>query len=321
MHSGKGSICGLYANLPGSGTQHFSGVHNSIERVPSLPRPQYPPLLIRIGLPALGLSQYSALGSSSLLDWRRSCAQRRLTQNQNNLRRALIRKACLACNERKYKVNYKFRTAPTIKLFNQSIKPLYLTKPKSLILASLLVGALVTLLSGPVQAAGPSPQDRAGRPANTFSILLEGPYKAVAKGHGPDLGLTTVDLSDGSFSKTKIFSVSGLPEEDREHANRDSESKKPIGTFYVELFAGSSAAYDLPGGAISMVFTGQNVQEIPDGEGGTYIVGTFELDIPEGTGIYQSFVGGHNTMVDVLHHLADNSFVERCICIISRPVV
>jgi hypothetical protein len=222
---------------------------------------------------------------------------------------------------KEYTMNYAVRTNSLIKLFNQSIKRLYLTKTKSLILASLLVGAMVTLLSAPVQAAGPSPQDRGGRPADTFSILLEGPYKAVAKGHGPDLGLTTVDLSDGSFSKTKIFSVSGLPEEDREHSNRDGETKKPIGTFYVELFAGSSAAYDLPGGAISMVFTGQNVQEIPDGQGGTYIVGTFELDIPEATGIYQSFVGGHNTMVDVLHHLADNSFVERCICIISRPVV
>jgi len=39
-----------------------------------------------------------------------------------------------------------------IKLFNQSIERLRLTKTKSLILASLLVGALITLLS-PVQAA------------------------------------------------------------------------------------------------------------------------------------------------------------------------
>jgi hypothetical protein len=63
--------------------QHFSGVHNSIERVSSLPRPQYPPLLIRIGLPALGLLQYSALGSSSLLDWRCSCVQAPINSNQN----------------------------------------------------------------------------------------------------------------------------------------------------------------------------------------------------------------------------------------------
>ncbi len=54
-----------------------------------------------------------------------------------------------------------------IKLFNQSIGRLRLTKAKSLILAPLLVGALVTLLSAPVQAAGPSPLDRGGLPADT----------------------------------------------------------------------------------------------------------------------------------------------------------
>ncbi len=204
-----------------------------------------------------------------------------------------------------------------IKLFNQSIGRLRPTKIKSLPLASLLVGVLVTLFSAPVQAARPSLLDRGGPPADTFSILLEGPYKQVAKGHGPDLGLTTVDLSDGSFSTTKIFAVSGLPEEVIGHGN--GKTKKAIGNFYVQ-FAGSSAAYDLPGGAIAMVFTGSNVQNVPDGQGGTYIVGTFELDIPEATGIYQSFVGGHNTMVDVLHQLADGSFVEHCICIISRKV-
>jgi hypothetical protein len=189
-----------------------------------------------------------------------------------------------------------------------------------LILASLLVGAMVTLLSPPVQAAGSSSVDRSRRPADTFSILLEGPYKPVSKGHGPDLGLTTVDLNDGSYSKTKIFRVSGLPEEDREHGNRDGDAKKPIGTFYVQ-FADVHAVYDLPGGAITMVFTSNNVQTVPDGQGGKYIVGTFELDIPEATGRFESFVGGHNTMVDVLHQLADGSFVEHCICIISRPVV
>jgi hypothetical protein len=214
-------------------------------------------------------------------------------------------------------MNCAVTTNSAIKLFNQSIKPLYLTKIKSMILASLLLGAMVSLLSGPVQAAGSSPQDRSGQLGNTFSILLEGPYKQVL--HANDLGLTMVDLDDGSFSKTKIFRVSGLPEEDRDHGNRDGDTKKPIGTFYVQ-FKGNLAAYDLPGGAITMVFTGQNVQEVPDGQGGSYIIGTFELDIPEATGRFESFVGGHNTMVDILHHLADNSFVEHCICIISRKV-
>jgi hypothetical protein len=54
-----------------------------------------------------------------------------------------------------------------------------------LILVSLLVGMMVTLFSAPALAAGPSSLDRGRRPADTFSILLEGPYKQVAKGHGP----------------------------------------------------------------------------------------------------------------------------------------
>ena len=216
-------------------------------------------------------------------------------------------------------MNYAVRTNSLIKLFNQSIKRLHLTKIKSVIFVSLLLGVMVSLLSGPVQAAESSRHDRDGQLGNTFSILLSGPYKPVARGHGPDLGLTTVDLSDGSFSTTKIFAVSGLPEDVIGHGN--GATKKPIGNFYVQFCTGcSSAAYDLPGGAISMVFTGSNAQNIPDGQGGTYVVVTFELDIPEATGIYQSFAGGHNTMVDILHLLADGSAVEHCICIISRKV-
>jgi hypothetical protein len=216
----------------------------------------------------------------------------------------------LDMNERKNTMKYKLRTEP--------IGRLRRTNTKSLILACLVVGVLVSLLSAPAQASQPSPLDRGRLPADTFSILLEGPYKQVPLGHGPDLGLATVDLSDGSFSTTKIFAVSGLPEDVIGHGN--GHTKKAIGNFYVQ-FAGSSVAYDLPGGAIAMVFTGSNTQNVPDGQGGTYIVGTFELDITEANGIYQSFVGGHNTMVDVLHRLADGSFVEHCICIISRPIV
>jgi len=215
-------------------------------------------------------------------------------------------------------MKFEQSTDRMIKLFNQSIECLHVSKTKSLLFAFLLVGALVTLRSAPVQAAGSSTHDRDGQLGDTFSILLSGPYKPVAQGHGPDLGLTTVDLSDGSFSRTRIFAVSGLPEEVIGHGN--GHTKKPIGNFYVQ-FVGMSAAYDLPGGSISMVFTGSNAQNVPDGQGGTYVVGTFELDIPEATGIYQSFVGGHNKMVDILHLLADGSAVEHCICIISRPVV
>jgi hypothetical protein len=89
-------------------------------------------------------------------------------------------------------------------------------------------------------------------------------------------------------------------------------------------FSCSSLAVRLPtsfqGGAIAMVFTGSDVQHIPDGQGGTYVIGTFDLDIPEATGVYKSFVGGHNKMVDVLHLFADGTRFEHCICIISRKV-
>jgi len=48
-------------------------------------------------------------------------------------------------------------------------------------------------------------------------------------------------------------------------------------------------------------------------------VGTLQLDITEATGIYASFLGGHNNMVDILHQLPDGTFVEHCFRIISRP--
>jgi hypothetical protein len=206
-----------------------------------------------------------------------------------------------------------------IKLFNQSIEVMRLSKIKSLLFAFLLVGASVTLLSAPVQAAESSTHDRDGQLGKTFSILLSGPYKPVV--HNPDLGLTTVDLTDGSFSKTKIFRISGLPEEDRGHGDRDHDKKKAIGTFYVQFNdMRALAAYDLPGGALTMHFTEINLKPVDDGQGGTYLIGTAELDIIEANGIYEGFAGGHNTMVDILHKLADGTFVEHCICIISRKV-
>ena len=200
-----------------------------------------------------------------------------------------------------------------IKVFNHSIGRLRLTKTKSLILASFLVGALVTLLSAPLQAAGPSPLDSSGQPADTFSILLSGKYKPVPQKAVVDcnnLGLLQVNLCDGSYSRTKIYTISGLPVE-------DSEDGTPIGNFYVQ-FNGNNAAYDLPGGSLLMVFTADNLVPVPDGQGGTYLVGTLDLNITEATGIYKAFVGGHNKMVDILHLLADGTAVEHCICIITR---
>lgn len=219
---------------------------------------------------------------------------------------------------------YGLNTANIVtKTLNQSINCLPLTKIKNFMLISLLVATLIPV---PLQSAAPSPHP-GGRPADTFSILLSGPYEAVPEKpivDCPDLGLLQANICDGSYSKTKIFAVSGLPDEDSGLANRgkrsgdDERDMKRIGTFYVQ-FVGNHAAYDLPGGALTMLFTADNTVSAPDGQGGTYFVGTVDLDIVEATGIFESFVGGHNKMVDILHQLADGTFVEHCICVISRP--
>ena len=219
---------------------------------------------------------------------------------------------------------YGLNTANIVtKTLNQSINCLPLTKIKNFMLISLLVATLIPV---PLQSAAPSPHP-GWRPADTFSILLSGPYEAVPEKpivDCPDLGLLQANICDGSYSKTKIFAVSGLPDEDSGLANRgkqsgdDDRDMKRIGTFYVQ-FVGNHAAYDLPGGALTMLFTADNTVTAPDGQGGTYFVGTVDLDIVEATGIFKSFVGGHNKMVDILHLLADGTFVEHCICVISRP--
>ena len=103
-------------------------------------------------------------------------------------------------------------TDTMIKLFNQSIRRLRLTKTKSLIFASLLVGALVTLLSVPLQAAGPSPLDSGGQPADTFSILLSGKYKTVPAKPMVDCPNIGLYVCDGTLSTTKIYLISGFRE-------------------------------------------------------------------------------------------------------------
>ena len=46
-------------------------------------------------------------------------------------------------------------------------------------------------------------------PADSFVVLLKGLYQPVVR--GPNLGLSTVDLDDGSYSTTLIYPVSGAP--------------------------------------------------------------------------------------------------------------
>ncbi len=171
-------------------------------------------------------------------------------------------------------------------------------------------GALVALLASPgrVLAKEKTPKD-------PFVLLLNGPYLPVALGAGPDLGLSGVDLNDGSYSTTQIFPVhvGGIPW----NANENT----PIGRFYTQ-FAGDVAVYQLPGGAISMQFI-QNcggLNPTPDGlpGNGVFLNGTLELKILEATGIYRSFKHGHNHMVDRLHLLDDGTFDEYCFCFITR---
>ncbi len=152
---------------------------------------------------------------------------------------------------------------------------------------------------------------------NRFVILLAGVYQPVAVGQGPknNLGLSTVDLSDGSFIKVKIKPVSGLP------GNED----KAIGTFYVQFPTGMLCAYDLPGGSFSAMFTGTNdvttaYEESADGS--WTLDGTFELEILEATGSYARFAGGHIHMVDILKFRAgDGSLLEDCFCHIHPKLV
>jgi len=181
-------------------------------------------------------------------------------------------------------------------------------EPTNIQRRTLIGGALAALLSFPGRAMA---QGHAV-PDDSFVLLLKGLYKPVVK--GPNLGLSMVDLNDGSYSTTKIYPVSGTP--------GNKNEKKAVGNFYVQ-FAGELCAYHVPGGSFAMRFTGSDTSFVPDGAGGRYLEGTFELTILEATGIYQPFVGGHNHMVDRLHFLppgdGSGGFDEYCFCFISRP--
>jgi hypothetical protein len=130
---------------------------------------------------------------------------------------------------------------------------------------------------------------------------------------GPDLGLSTVNINDGSYSTTKIYPVQGIA--------GSSNVNVAVGDFFVQ-FKGTLCAYQVPGGTFSMRFTGQNTISVPDGSGGNFLQGTFELTILEATGIFRHFAGGHNHMLDNLHLLArgngSGGADEFCVCFISR---
>lgn len=180
-----------------------------------------------------------------------------------------------------------------------------------------LIGAAVAAL---IASRGRVLAEERDAPDDLFILLLKGIYQPVPAGDGPpdNLHLTAVNLSDGSYSKTRIYPVFGIPE------SRDQD--RAIGTFYVQI-GGNLCAYDLPGGAIAMSFNDvppgappgfNGFVPFPDGKGGVYLEGTFELMILEATRTYRAFQGGHNHMVDRLHKLANGKFDEFCFCNISQ---
>jgi hypothetical protein len=149
---------------------------------------------------------------------------------------------------------------------------------------------------------------KAAVPDESLVVLLKGLYGPVV--HGPNLGLSSVDLNDGSYSTTSIYPVRGTP-------GRQAQGNA-FGTFYVQ-FEGDLCAYHIPGGSFAMRFTGSDFVFVDDGAGGQFLEGSFELTVVEATGIYRPFVGGHNHMVDKLHFLASGDVDEYCFCFISRP--
>ena len=181
---------------------------------------------------------------------------------------------------------------------------------------ALLGGALAAVLSSSLASAGRALAQGIAVPHDPFILLLKGVYQPVV--HAKNLGLSAVDLDDGSYSHTQIYPVFGIAD--------STHPDTAIGTFYAQL-NGSLCAYDLPGGAIAMSFNpvprgapqGYNgFVPFPDGKGGKYLEGTFELKILQANGIYRAFAGGHNHMVDRLHQRANGKFDEFCFCNISQ---
>ncbi len=170
-------------------------------------------------------------------------------------------------------------------------------------------GVLVALLSSPGRARAQG----AATPNDPFILLLQGIYSSVDK--GPDLGLSSVDLSDGTYSTTKIYPAFGVST----GVGGDGPSRDTIGNFFVQIGkTPARCAYQLPEGAMAMQFTSGGFAPHDDGQGGQYMEGTFELDILEATGIYAPFQGGHNHMVDRLHKLSNGQLDESCFCVISQ---
>jgi hypothetical protein len=146
--------------------------------------------------------------------------------------------------------------------------------------------------------------------SNPFVLLLDGYWEPVVAVPG-NLGLALPHLSNGVYKKVTIYNLaSGFP----------GPTNEVVGTAY-GLGGEGVIAYDLLKGALTAKFVGQNLVNTTNADGSTTMTGTWELNILEATEIYQSFVGGHIHMVDVLKYNSDGTILEHCFCHISPPLL
>jgi hypothetical protein len=165
--------------------------------------------------------------------------------------------------------------------------------------------ALTLLVQPSIARAGD--KGKAVPPSNPFVVLLEGTYRPA--GVVRDLGLVLPNLNNGSYVTVPIYNLeNGVP----------GPMDEPVGSFYALGGEDDMVAYDLGKGALTARFVADGSVVTPDGNGGIFITGTFDLEILEATGIYQSFAGGHVHMVDVLHVTGGGLFIEHCFCFVSR---
>ena len=148
-------------------------------------------------------------------------------------------------------------------------------------------------------------------PNDPLVLLLRGIYQPATD--APQTPFAGINLNDGNWIVTDIHSVTTAP-------GSLGASNTVVGKFYVNGATGQ-AVYTLPGGDIEMQFTAQSFPQttVPDGQGGAYLEGTFELTVVDATGIFSAYKGGHNHMVDRFHLLANSQVDESCFCIISVP--
>ena len=137
-------------------------------------------------------------------------------------------------------------------LINQS-KPGSGNEPTNMQRRTLIGGALVALLSSPGRVMA----KETAEPNDSFVVLLKGVYEPVVD--GPNLGLSEVNLGDGSYSITKIYPVNGIP--------GNTNPNTAVGDFYVQ-FSGDLCAYHVPGGSFAMRFTGSDYVLVDDEHGG-----------------------------------------------------